>query len=101
MSDTQLKCVCIACRREMQNLMGRQLQPVGGVAFSSPGHYGSTAFDPMDCSTLEIAVCDECLIKAGRDQIVANIAIVTHREVGGKTWDPDAKEVWETVEAEG
>ena len=25
------------------------------------GHYGSTVFDPMDASYLEIVVCDPCL----------------------------------------
>lgn len=34
---------------------------MGGTAFRIYGHYGSTVFDPMDGSSLEIVICDECL----------------------------------------
>ena len=40
-------------------------QPLDGLAFSTRGHYGTTAFDPMDGSALEINVCDRCLQAAG------------------------------------
>lgn len=39
-------------------------QPYKATAFSTQGHYGSTFFDPMDGSHLEINICDECLNKA-------------------------------------
>lgn len=39
-------------------------QPYKATAFITQGHYGSTFFDPMDGSHLEINVCDECLNKA-------------------------------------
>lgn len=39
-------------------------QPYKATAFMTKGHYGSTFFDPMDGSYLEINVCDECLTKA-------------------------------------
>lgn len=39
------------------------LQPMGGLHFLTYGHYGSTVFDPMDGSKLNIAVCDDCLTK--------------------------------------
>lgn len=39
-------------------------QPYKATAFSTQGHYGSTFFDPMDGTCIEINVCDECLRKA-------------------------------------
>lgn len=38
--------------------------PYKATAFTTRGHYGSTFFDPMDGSYIEINVCDDCLIKA-------------------------------------
>lgn len=61
---------CIRCDKQLVNVEsdGVQNQPNEGLAFSSDGHYGSTAFDPMDLSELEINVCDDCLRKlAGED----------------------------------
>lgn len=62
MSD---KLQCIACGKEMLNIMeDRGHQPKDGLSFHSYGHYGTTFFDPMDGSAIQIAVCDECLVKA-------------------------------------
>lgn len=36
-------------------------QPCDGTAFTTQGHYGSTVFDPMDSTQLEVNVCDPCL----------------------------------------
>ncbi len=56
------KCECIKCGSKMDNITAnRGFQPYGGTAFSTHGHYGSTVFDPMDGTALEIVVCDECL----------------------------------------
>lgn len=54
---------CIRCDKKLVNvaLDVPFNQPNDGLAFSSDGHYGSTAFDPMDLSELEINVCDDCL----------------------------------------
>lgn len=60
-------CICIVCRKPMANIQDNgTLQPSGGTAFQTHGHYGSTVFDPMDKSLLEIAVCDDCLGTASR-----------------------------------
>ena len=57
---------CIVCGRELDNVFSEsENQPNNGLAFSSHGHYGSTVFDPMDGTYLEITVCDRCLTKAG------------------------------------
>jgi len=47
--------------------------PYKATAFITRGHYGSTFFDPMDGSHIEINVCDECLVKAqAKGQILNN-----------------------------
>lgn len=63
----ELALPCIACGTALRNVDPHEIenQPEEGVAFSSPGHYGSTVFDPMDGTFLEINVCDPCLVKAG------------------------------------
>lgn len=60
---------CIVCKTELRNIDAGDVenQPAGGTAFQSSGHYGSTAFDPMDGTYLEINVCDGCLVAAGKD----------------------------------
>lgn len=59
--DEDTRCECIKCSKAMNNIADKGLQPSGGLAFSTRGHYGSTYFDPMDGTYLEIAICDECL----------------------------------------
>lgn len=57
-------CYCVRCNKKLNNYDGdsnNHIQPVGGVAFITYGHYGSTVFDPMNGDTMQIAVCDECL----------------------------------------
>lgn len=47
--------------------------PYKATAFITRGHYGSTFFDPMDGSYIEINVCDECLVKAkAKGQLLYN-----------------------------
>lgn len=55
---------CIICGRDLESAMPGSdwNQPYAGTAFTSVGHYGSTVFDPMDGSFLEINVCDRCLL---------------------------------------
>jgi hypothetical protein len=60
---------CIVCKRELENVVEEDdsNQPNDGLAFQSHGHYGTTVFDPMDGTFLEINVCDPCLRQAGKD----------------------------------
>lgn len=56
---------CIICNAELQEVDESSTnQPYKGTAFTTTGHYGSTTFDPMDGSYLEILICDPCLLKA-------------------------------------
>lgn len=53
---------CICCDKELKNLFEDDcLQPSEGLHFYTYGHYGSTYFDPMDGSTLNVFICDSCL----------------------------------------
>lgn len=68
---------CIVCRAALENLFEPapeefcwENQPVKGTAFQTHGHYGSTVFDPMDGTFLEINVCDECMKKASHDGLI-------------------------------
>jgi hypothetical protein len=62
-----MKINCIVCSTEVDNWdvaypEGKtQVHPIGGTVFRTYGHYGSTVFDPMDATYLEIVLCDACL----------------------------------------
>lgn len=66
------KLHCVRCGVEMSNFMdgAKGYQPNDGLAFKTHGHYGSTYFDPMDSSYLEIAVCDKCIKECEEDGLV-------------------------------
>lgn len=108
---------CIVCGKSLVNVMNEENQPVDAVAFSSPGHYGSTVFDPMDGTYLEINVCDECIVaKARTGHVLWNKRRIELQLPNGLTvgerwvhrplvpWDPDVKEPYgeefETVQPE-
>jgi hypothetical protein len=58
---------CIICETDVENWdiaypeNTKTVHPIGGTAFRTYGHYGSTVFDPMDASFLEIVICCSCL----------------------------------------
>lgn len=59
-----MKCFC--CDKDLDNWEYEQdgrpsYHPMGGLHLMSYGHYGSAVFDPLDGSTLNIAICDQCL----------------------------------------
>jgi len=62
-----MKTNCIICKCEVENWdiaypeNEAQVHPLGGTAFRTYGHYGSSVFDPMDASYLEVVFCDDCL----------------------------------------
>lgn len=57
---------CIVCDYQPDTAFNgcENNQPYKATAFNTVGHYGSTFFDPMDGSQIEINVCDDCLRKA-------------------------------------
>lgn len=59
---------CLICDKRLRNAVSDSTnQPDEGTAFDTQGHYGSTVFDPMDGTFIEISICDECLVKKGRE----------------------------------
>lgn len=59
------KLNCIICSAELENWdvypTKTVVHPIGGTAFRTYGNYGSSVFDPMDASYLDIVICDSCL----------------------------------------
>ena len=53
---------CFKCEEVLQNFDTRPgNHPIGGIEFTSVGHYGTTVFDPMDGSRIALNICDSCL----------------------------------------
>ncbi len=57
---------CIRCDKRLSSALPEDVgprlnQPLDGLALSSPGHYGTSIFDPGDGSIVEVNVCDPCL----------------------------------------
>jgi hypothetical protein len=71
MSKAYNEIDCMVCGKTLDNLQyemktGKQVEvhPMGGLHFSSFGHYGSTIFDPIGTGeSLDIAICDLCIMK--------------------------------------
>lgn len=95
---------CIVCGKQLVNVLGEGNQPEDGLACTTPGHYGSTVFDPIDGNYLEFNVCDLCMVRAGdqgrvltarqqRPVIVEGCGIVGWENVEPnlKRWDVYAK----------
>lgn len=67
---------CIVCGFQPKNAFGRHArpqdinQPYQAIVFTSHGQYGSTLFDEMDGSFLELNVCDDCVKAAAVQQRV-------------------------------
>lgn len=66
---------CIRCGKQLYQAMNGdpvdqtfENQPYNGTAFYTQGHYGSTVFDEMHGETIEINVCDVCLLDAAKEQ---------------------------------
>jgi hypothetical protein len=86
---------CIVCNNPLDPVdihHGGQNQPYGGLAFTSYGHYGGTAFDPMDGSYLEINICDKCLVsKSVLRESQKPVVLIGHMDNGPlRVWEgPD------------
>lgn len=63
---------CIVCGEKLKTVQGMEAddkvvnQPAHGLTFTAGGQYGCQVFDPMDGSTLEINICDDCMKKAAK-----------------------------------
>ena len=89
---------CIRCDKELEPASDKgvrtAIQPYAGTSFSTSGHYGSTAFDPMDSSRIHINICDDCLKeKASEGKVILSHPIKVHRvEYEYVNWQPSHQE---------
>lgn len=68
---------CLCCGKALANaIAGVPLQPGGATAFTTRGHYGSGAFDPLrGDQQLQVNVCDECMALRAAEGRVAFLAM--------------------------
>lgn len=56
------KIPCFVCGSELKSFDPISMNhPIGGIEFTTYGHYGTTVFDPMDATELAINFCDPCI----------------------------------------
>lgn len=90
----QLPCLICGTELEPAVVPAQCNQPEGGTAFSTRGHYGSNAFDPLDVrKTLQINICDSCLTDAASKGRVYYVTTL-RREVSESTF-----EIWDMTES--
>lgn len=102
---SRLTMPCIACGRELKQVEddAPENQPYGATEFRTHGHYGSTAYDPMDGHYIVVNICDLCLVthadrvREGRDRrpVLLEGVIVGWDDVDWKPvhWRPKPSEV--------
>lgn len=56
MAEAPRMLTCIKCEKQLQNISDGCHQPNDGLGFHTRGAYGSTYFDPMDGSYLEVTI---------------------------------------------
>jgi len=63
---------CVVCGAAVENMDDTYANsPYAATAFVTHGHYGSTIFDPMNGSYLELNVCDVCVRRlAGEGKVL-------------------------------
>jgi len=93
MSERALSC--IVCDKGLSNVFPDvENQPSGGVHFSSYGNYGSTVFDEVDGSYLEINICDDCMKRASEQgKVMSARRVTTSRVEDQRLWKWDEEEL--------
>lgn len=83
---------CIVCGFQPEAVGGTGYQPVSALMFSAgSGHYGSGVWDTMSgWRSLEINVCDNCLLERKDRVAVAVTPPFTRPDPEFVRWDPDA-----------
>jgi len=51
---------CCVCEKPLDSV--NTFHPIGGTAFHTEGHYGSSVTDHMDGTVTTVCVCDNCMI---------------------------------------
>jgi hypothetical protein len=83
---------CAVCRNPLEAMDGDVDTPYGANTFTSPGHYGATAFDSVfGGEHLELHICTPCLAT-----MTANAAI--HRVLHPTKRTPEQRNLWRSAE---
>jgi hypothetical protein len=62
---------CLMCKMTPGRAFSdTDIPPYGATMFTSPGHYGSTAWDPFNSDLLQVTICDDCLVANMADVLV-------------------------------
>ena len=62
---------CFVCDKQLKEY--GHMHPDGAIHFLSYGHYGTTVFDPMDGSTINVFICDHCLRKKFQNAVILEL----------------------------
>lgn len=80
---------CFKCGKHLESAFPPEHtdnnQPYAGTTFVSHGHYGSTVFDEMSDSYLELNLCDDCL-RANASEVLRVTPIPAKAEYEYETW---------------
>lgn len=95
---------CIACGKALDSAANDPAfddVPYAGTKFRSGGHYGSTVFDSFDGFSLDIVVCDECLVRHAGERVTLVRPDGSKEPWDGVTsdFDPDSPEGRARMEA--
>lgn len=80
---------CIVCLKPLEDALYEPStgnQPHAGTAFVTTGHYGSTIYDPMDGSWLEVNICDPCIRLRSKDGFILRYPPEGSRRAKPKVW---------------
>lgn len=62
---------CIVCKKALNSVpSGSHNHADNANSFRATGQYGSTVFDPVDGSYLEVNICDPCIVDAAKSGLV-------------------------------
>lgn len=85
---------CIVCKKELKNVFNgtdySEHQTDDALMFTADGHYGTTAFDPMDNTYLQVNICDSCIVSAAKEGLVLHVEPMASRSANIYTvWKPN------------
>ena len=84
---------CLVCKKKLEVGMlvmdAEVMYPRGGVTFTSRGNFGSKVFDPPDGLSsryLQVHICDDCVVQASIEQLVAMGTVEVKEERRFRLW---------------
>lgn len=95
--DEPLACLLCGgpCKRVWERNQDHPTQPYGATVFTSHGQYGSTVFDEVDGTYLQVNIHDRCLVNAAAE------GRVWHGTPVAPVRQPAELRVWEPPSGDG